>query len=215
MKLRTISILSVLFAAVLWQSCSNDFELNADFKDIPIVYGFIDINDEDHYIRIQRAFLDGETSAIQIAQIHDSIYYDNIDVSLLVNGNQSFTLEEINGEDVGIFKEEGAFANSPNTLYTISQAEIGLQGCDEVTLVINRGDNLPPVTATTTIVGDVTEITQPRIGINGSPNPLQDYHKVLSGDLIKMAMCTICASILFTMNFQLPLQLIKKNLRLS
>lgn len=33
-------------------SCDNKIEINAGYKEIPIVYGLIDISEDQHYIRI-------------------------------------------------------------------------------------------------------------------------------------------------------------------
>lgn len=153
MKIKLSLIASVILGAILWQSCSNDFELNAPWQDIPIIYGIIDINEDNHYIRVQKAFLDSETSAVQIAQVSDSIYYNNVSVTIQVNGNQTYNLTRVNGADEGIDKEEGIFATNPHVLYKIAQSEIGLQEGDKVLLTVNRGDELPPVTGETTIVG--------------------------------------------------------------
>lgn len=171
MKIRISIITSLVLGLIFWQSCSNDLDLNADWQDIPIVYGLIDINDENHYIRVEKAFLDPETSAVEVAQIADSIYYDNISVSIQVNGNQTVNFVRVNGEDEGIFKEPGTFANSPNILYKISQAEANFQPGDVLDLMINRGDNLPVVTAQTIVVG-TADIRTPGNTFAGEKKPL-------------------------------------------
>jgi hypothetical protein len=106
-----------------------------------------------------------------VAQIADSIYYNNISVSIQVNGNQTLNLTQVNGEDEGIFKESGDFANTPNILYKISRAEANFEAGDELQLMINRGDNLPVVTATTTVVGDA-EVRTPGFTFTGDKKNL-------------------------------------------
>ena len=66
----------------MFNSCSNDFDLVDTWKDIPIVYGLLNVNDSVQYIRVEKAFLDEETSALVIAQEPDSLYYGNISVEL-------------------------------------------------------------------------------------------------------------------------------------
>lgn len=171
MKIRISIFASLILGVILWQSCSNDLDLNAEWQDIPVVYAFIDINDENHYVRVEKAFLDPETSALEIAQIADSIYYDNISVSIQVNEGRIVNLTRINGEDDGFFKEEGVFANTPNFLYKISRADANFQPGDLLELQINRGDNLPIVTAQTTVVG-VADIRTPSTDFNGAKIPL-------------------------------------------
>lgn len=177
MKIRTFILSSIVLGVFLWQSCSNDLDLTAPWQDIPVVYGIIDITEDTHYIRVQKAFLDPETSAVELAQVSDSIYYANIDVSLKVNDDQTFNLTKINGEDEGIGKDAGAFANSPNVLYKISQADINLKEGDVVELMINRGDNLPTVTAKTIIVGN-SDVRTPGTGFDGEKTGLSFRNNV-------------------------------------
>lgn len=142
-----------------WSACSTEVNLEAEWKDIPVVYGFLSVQDTAHYIRIQKAFLEPGGDALQIAQINDSIYYDNLSVTL-ENRTQgtTFVLERVNGEDEGYVKDEGIFSNSPNTLYKLDAEEASLEGGDEVFLQINRGDDLPPATAETIIISQMDSV---------------------------------------------------------
>lgn len=103
--------------------CSTDLDLNADYKEIPVVYGLLNAQDTVHYIRIQKAFL-GKQSAEKDATVRDSIYYDQeLDVTVSAldeNGNpigQPTRLERVNGDTLGIEKDRGPFAKEPNELY--------------------------------------------------------------------------------------------------
>ena len=49
-------------------SCETDFDVNANWKDVTIVYGLIDPNNEDQLIKINKAYL-GQGDAIQMASI--------------------------------------------------------------------------------------------------------------------------------------------------
>lgn len=80
--------LSLLFlAAFFLQSCSEDLKLSGDFKETAIVYGLLDQADSLHYVKITRAFI-GPGNALDIAQIADSSYFDQVDatISEVVNG---------------------------------------------------------------------------------------------------------------------------------
>ena len=80
--------LSLLFLAALFlQSCSEDLKLAGDFKETAIVYGLLDQADSLHYVKITRAFI-GPGNALDIAQIADSSYFDQVDatISEVVNG---------------------------------------------------------------------------------------------------------------------------------
>lgn len=66
-----VIFISLMFFAV---SCSNDFELNAPYQDIPVVYGLIDPSRKVNYILINRAFLT-EGNVLDAAGIPDSTNY--------------------------------------------------------------------------------------------------------------------------------------------
>ncbi|HMQ46576.1 MAG TPA: DUF4249 family protein [Saprospiraceae bacterium] len=154
-----LTLLSLVYA------CSTDFDLEAEWKDIPVVYSFISTQDTAHYVRVQKAFLEPGGDANQIATISDSIYYQNITVSLEnVETGQSYVMEKVDGALEGYPKDDGFFANEPNVLYKLKADVINLQGGDEVRLVLNRGDDLPEVTAETRVIGKIDTV------INRPPN---------------------------------------------
>ena len=71
------------FALVSFFACSNEFTLTEKWKDIPVVYGFLDQKDTAHYVRVEKAFLDPLTSALTIAKnFPDSLYYKDAAVYL-------------------------------------------------------------------------------------------------------------------------------------
>lgn len=119
-------ILLFTITALFLTSCSNDFDLTEDWKDITVVYGLLDQSQPIQYIRVEKAFLDPTTSAITLAQITDSLYYDNIKVELRKfrtnsQGGSIHQLELVNAEDEGFTREEGVFATSPNYLYKLEE----------------------------------------------------------------------------------------------
>lgn len=87
---RFLSLL--ILAALFLQSCSEDLKLSGDFKETAIVYGLLDQADSLHYVKITRAFI-GPGNALDIAQIADSSYFDQVDatISEVVNGTVTRT----------------------------------------------------------------------------------------------------------------------------
>ncbi len=147
---------------LLAQSCSNDFDLTADWKEVPIVYAILSPADTAHYVRVEKAFLDPKTSALQIAQIPDSIYYPENAIQVFleeVATGKRFTLTRVDGNAEGYSRKDGIFATSPNWLY---KTKAPLQPGQTYRLRIVRSDGRPDVTAQTTI---------PRDFIIQSPNP--------------------------------------------
>ena len=153
MKIKSILFISLIFI-IFGQSCSNDFDLIDKWKNIPVVYGLINLQDSVHYVRVEKAFVDPEIGADKLARIPDSLYYEDIQV-VFIHNSKEYELEKINAETIGLPKQEGYFANQPNFLYKINSSEIPLEGNDELSLVITdiKGDSIL-TEATTHIVGN-------------------------------------------------------------
>ncbi|HML85282.1 MAG TPA: hypothetical protein PKE52_08995, partial [Bacteroidales bacterium] len=81
MRNRLILLLSGL--AFLLSSCKTDFDLNAEWKDITIVYGVLDPGKSVQQVRINKAFL-GEGNALEYAKIADSIHYDTAVIKAVI-----------------------------------------------------------------------------------------------------------------------------------
>jgi hypothetical protein len=70
--------LSLLAGLVCFQACTTDVNLYADYKDIPVIYGLIDVSQDTNFIRINRAFSgnnDHPINANEVAMIADSCNY--------------------------------------------------------------------------------------------------------------------------------------------
>ncbi|NET36734.1 MAG: hypothetical protein F6K19_32685 [Cyanothece sp. SIO1E1] len=156
----------IIFSTV---SCSTDFDIEAEWRDIPIVYGFLSTQDTAHYIRVEKAFLEPGGNALEIAQIADSLYYDpSVSIAIeKISTGERFLLDRVDGNLEGYPRVEGPFANTPNILYKITRSELNLKSEEEVRLVIERGDAKVPVTAETTVIGDLELLENlPREPIN-------------------------------------------------
>lgn len=168
---------ALLLSVSFFTACSTDFELEADWKDIPVVYGLLSLQDTAHYIRVEKAFLEPGGDATKIAQIADSLYYDTktqVQLQRVSNG-QLFTLQRVNGTLEGYPRQNGAFAGVPNILYKIRATDLQLKAGEQIKLIINRGENTLPVTAQTTILSNITtRETTP-------PNPINlNYDRTVS-----------------------------------
>ncbi len=97
--------------------CKNDLDINAPYKDIPVVYGFLDQNDTIQYIRIQKMYQnDAHTSTSAGAQITDSLYFDTLKVVLINIAKTPFDTFHCYRVD-NIPKDNGFFSPARNTLY--------------------------------------------------------------------------------------------------
>ncbi|MTB53329.1 DUF4249 family protein [Lewinella sp. W8] len=133
--------LLLLLLPLLLLSCRDDFTLEADFEDIPVAYGFLNAEDDRHFVRVERAFLEAGGNATVNAGISDSIYYGPEDATVVLENLrtlESTEMARVNGENFGLDREDGVFATSPNILYSIEDQDLGLQPGDNVRLTISR-----------------------------------------------------------------------------
>ena len=158
------TLLTALVGLLLVSSCNNELDLTTEWEDIPVVYGLLSIQDTTHYVRVEKAFLDPEISALELAQVADSIYYGpEVTVSLRRESTgETFQMERINGEDIGLSRDPGVFANAPNILYALDADDIELQADDPVSILIDR-PTAGVATARTTMVGNID------VGANAPP----------------------------------------------
>ena len=72
---------------VVLNSCNEKVKLVGNFQETAVVYGLLDQADSLHYIKINRAFI-GPGNALEIAQIPDSSYFNNVEaiISEYTNG---------------------------------------------------------------------------------------------------------------------------------
>ena len=73
-----IKRLLVLLLLISLFSCNEKVDLIGDYKETAVVYGLLDHADSLHYIKITRAFI-GPGSAVDIAQIEDSSYFQQVE----------------------------------------------------------------------------------------------------------------------------------------
>lgn len=161
------------FAAFFLAACSNDFEVTAPWKEVPVAYAIIAPNDTAHYVRVEKAFLDPEKDARQIAQIPDSLYYPESAIAVYLErklDGSRFLMTRVDGNLEGHVRDEGIFANQPNWLYKFKPAndDEKLRKGETYRLVIVRNDGKPDVTAETTLP-DTFRIVKP----SESASPLQ------------------------------------------
>ncbi|MBI1307929.1 MAG: hypothetical protein GC181_15100 [Bacteroidetes bacterium] len=114
-------LLIVLFSFIAIAGCDNELHVTATWKEVPVVYGLLDPEAEYNYLRINRAYLNEQGDALQYAGVSDSINFENLTVKLVEHKNgietNSIVMQKVNGDTIGLPKDEGIFSNSPNILY--------------------------------------------------------------------------------------------------
>lgn len=147
--------MSKLFNAILlisfvyiFSSCETDFNPNAEYKDITVVYGLLNQNDSISYIKINKAFL-GDQNAYVMAQYEDSSSYGN---------NLEVKVQEVGTNKVFIFdtttifnKESGIFYSPNQVIYkcvTYKQLIVG----NEYKLTIRNKKTGKLITSSTQLI---------------------------------------------------------------
>jgi hypothetical protein len=108
-------------------SCETEIEPNAEYKDVAVVYGLLNPNDTNHYIKITKAF-SGKGNANDLAANASNFNY--------ADGELEVKIDEYNASDVfvksfvlartvnEIPKDNGIFSNTTNVLYKFTEANL-------------------------------------------------------------------------------------------
>ena len=124
-----VSVFTIIFT-----SCDTDFDVNAEWEEVTVVYGLLDAGDEmkTQQIKISKAFL-GKMDALQMAQFADSINFDQGELAVKVikvknNGiRDTITLDEVPTlRNVGIFNDSIIVYTFENNNFLNSNSEYEL-----------------------------------------------------------------------------------------
>jgi len=113
---RTLLFLLLSLLILTW-SCEEEFDINAPYQDITVVFGLLDPGEDTIYIKINKAFL-GDGNVLEMAKIEDSsIYVNGLQASIeeWENDNfiKSYQLDTITIKN----KDEGMFYNPYQIIY--------------------------------------------------------------------------------------------------
>ena len=75
-----------LSISLIFSSCSTDFELNAPYETIPVVYGLLDQSKDTQFVKINRSFL-GYGNNVDYAAVNDCTHFENV-VAVLEEYNE-------------------------------------------------------------------------------------------------------------------------------
>ncbi len=94
---------------LLLLSCKNDFEINAEYEDITVVYGIIDPGVQKQFIRINRTFLT-EGNVLDAATVMDSSNYPyKLNVQILEYNEYDQLITQYFLDTVHLPKTDGVF----------------------------------------------------------------------------------------------------------
>jgi len=115
-ELRTFVFLLLSILLITW-SCEENFDINAPYQDITVVFGLLDPGEDTIFLKINKAFL-SDGNVLEMAKIEDSsIYVNGLQASIeeWENGDfkKSYQLDTITIKN----KEEGFFYNPYQIIY--------------------------------------------------------------------------------------------------
>ncbi|MFH0864943.1 MAG: hypothetical protein V1904_02020, partial [Bacteroidota bacterium] len=124
-------ILFAVFLSSFIYSCSTDFDINAGWEDITVVYCLLNQTDSVHYVKINKAFL-GAGNALTMAANPDSCTYgNNLEVSMeewidnVYKRTLNFDTTTIYNKEPGVFYyPEQVVYKCPDYLDTLDQNAI-------------------------------------------------------------------------------------------
>lgn len=124
-KQRFLFVFLMSLSILILNGCDNELDVNAEWKEVPVVFGILDPNQPVNYVRIQKAFLGSEGDAFTWAGESDSLFLGNVSVKLLEMERgvtrREIPLELVNGDTIGLPKDTGIFATQPNYLYRCTE----------------------------------------------------------------------------------------------
>jgi len=172
---KILVFLVVLVGFSTLTSCDKDVQINAEYKEISIVYGLLDPWDSISYLRIEKAFLsDGDI--FQAAQVADSnIYPYKLDVKILNQNNDvvvTFDTTTVYNKKEGIF-----YAPKMTVYYAVTKGLFNAE--DTYKLEINNPKSGSQITSSTKLInGHALNISKPNYKISFEGNHAIEFKSV-------------------------------------
>ena len=142
-----VSVFTIIFT-----SCDTDFDVNAEWEEVTVVYGLLDAGDEmkTQQIKISKAFL-GKMDALQMAQFADSINFDQGELAVkVIKVKNNGTRDTITLDEVPTLRNDGVF-NDSIIVYTFENNNF-LNSNFEYELLIKNNITGNEVSSTTNII---------------------------------------------------------------
>ncbi|NLJ06640.1 MAG: hypothetical protein GX437_03105 [Sphingobacteriales bacterium] len=175
-----LPVLLLLLISLFLINCNDDFQINAKWKDITIVYCLLNPSEPDsqHFVRINRAFLNDKNDALMLAQNPDSTNYQD---SLFVRLEYWKNNTHVSVNDIVLYripnnhKDSGIFANTGQYLWATPKKTVLDQEAIYKLRITNTVTG-KEVWAETPIVGNIYSLF-PKVGnkITISPKSNIDF----------------------------------------
>lgn len=162
-----------VFAGLLIAGCKNEIDINAPWKETPVIYSFLDVNKTTQYIRVQKTYQNSiDLTTAEGAQISDSLYFKNVTVKVIASNGATYNFTKVDT----LPKNEGFFASDVNFIY--QNASMPVDPSRTYSLQVTSGETGTTYTSNTGIVGkaDIMSISPDyKLYIR----PYLDYNRLL------------------------------------
>ncbi|MCR9155415.1 MAG: hypothetical protein NXI09_15030 [Bacteroidetes bacterium] len=137
-------------------SCDNEIDVNAEYKDITVVYGLLDPEADVNYIRVQRGYLGNEAASASYG-ISDSLYYDSTEIDVFLRSYLPSSEAPLNEVELiwdnSIVLDSGTYTGEGHHLYRVPSS-YSIDRDKEYEVVVRRMDG-SEAKARTGIVGEI------------------------------------------------------------
>ncbi len=163
--------LMLISFSLIFSSCETDFDVNAQWQEIMVVYGLLDQSQSRQYIRVNKAYL-GEGDAFQMGSISDSINFPDsiLEVKIYKLLPNNDIIDSIELDTLTIMKEDGLFASDNHFVYASLESDASFFVSDKLYSLLIRNKrsghtatsvtSLVPVSTFTNLPSEIT-IDQP------------------------------------------------------
>ena len=150
--MKYIYLILVVFT-MLFSACETDFDVNGEWEETTVVYGFLDASDENplQKIKISKAFL-GEMDAYEMAQYTDSINFEIDELDVMIYKWGFSEIEDSVSLNAVPTIREGDIFNDSIVVYEFVNENSFLQKGDEYELVVKNNNSGNIVSSRTEIV---------------------------------------------------------------
>jgi hypothetical protein len=145
-----IWILAILTGVLFLGACDNTLDINAPYRETPVVYALLDLGQDSQVFRIQKTYQnDISKTTEEVAQIGDSLYMKNITVKVTNANNPNLFLDFVR---VAPRKDSGFFSNRDSSYWGQRSTGFFAAGA-RYTLRIKSNETGNEYIATTSAVG--------------------------------------------------------------
>lgn len=151
-RIKFLSVFASFVLLVVFTSCDDEININADYTVTPVIFGLLDHADSIHYIKITKTFL-GEGDNYEFAKVPDSSYFKQVDAKVIELKDDIATGREWILKDSTVYtKNDGVFYNPEQKVFVFYEKNLKEDHEYKLEATLNEGEYF--IDATTTLIQD-------------------------------------------------------------